>query len=172
MCKSRLFRIMWRILSRKMDTFRDISPYSNNSLNNPDIRITSMEWCIPKQAHKQNIITTQTRQIHLLKINYKTFNPLMISLLITGTLTCRLMDNWLLNILVTVLSEISSGKNRLNKDRESTFCLMGNLIMVTGRIIKCMVMGNYFTHIIKSDTKVNLKMACLMDLVHNMLSNK
>ena len=155
-----------------MGTLLDINHCFNKSLNNPDIKITSMEWSILKLVRKQNIIITMTLYILTLKIKYKTFSPLMMSLLIIDILTCHLLGNLLQNILDTVLSEISSDKNHLKKDKVYTFFLMDSPIKVSGKITKCMAMENFSILETSSDTKVNFKMECLMDLEHNMHLNK
>lgn len=71
-----------------------------------------------------------------------------------------------------MLSETNSGKNPIKKDRESTYYLMANHIMGSGRITKCMVMASYSSHLIESGIKGNSKMACSMDLVLSMHMNK
>lgn len=102
MFKSRLYNNTYPMKSLKMVTLLDINHCFNKNLNNPGIKIISMEWSIQKLVHKLNITTTMIPLIPLLKIKCRTFSPLMMSLLIIGTLICHQLDNLLQNILETV----------------------------------------------------------------------
>lgn len=86
MCKSLSFKNMSPMKSHILN-IRDINHSFNNNLNNPDIKITSMAWSIPKLALKLNTTIMMTVPIHSLKTSCKTSHPFMTLLLIIDTPT-------------------------------------------------------------------------------------